>query len=495
MSHSKDNQPTLAMPHLPFADPTHFEWYMAKDDSPQYPMTFTFVWTIHGPCNVGTWEQALREAIQLHPLTQCIMSEDPRTRKLFWQMTSSIPKIQLLEPTAGAWSAECFKHWQFIDLSRECGIKVGMVPKGDSWQLICTFHHAVSDGIGALEFSSDLFDAYERATRNEQKEDAFVSSPPRFAKPTETGNLSTRHILDRSIPHPVSRWTATKFLLIELVKYMTRPALHLARLATEKTTPASMANRPPSADPVLEGLHLFPIRFDEGTTRNIRQAAQSRQCSQNEFLIAACMSALEKQKRIALGSRKCWITAILPINMRPSCKGRTPCHNGIGYSILRRASPECTDIWSNAQTIKTELQAVQDWSLAGLFLDTLGRIRSYPVWVHHRILKKSRPGTFVFSYIGAPTRRFPTRRAVGPNGFTLGDCQILDFAAAPPTRPGTELAILASTFGTELVLWLRSSPQGLPNLAIESLAKLIRGEIETALQPNVPNSLEDLMKL
>jgi hypothetical protein len=278
-------------------------------------------------------------------------------------------------------------------------------------------------------------------------------------------------------------------MLIELVKYMTRPAFHLARLAPEKTIPASIASRHQSADPVLDGLHLFPIKFDEGTTRNIRQAAQARQCSQNEFLIAACMSALEKQKRKALGSRKCWLTAILPINMRPSLKGRTPCHNGIGYSILRRASPRCTDIWSNAKTIKTELQAVQDWSLAGLFLDTLGRIRSYPVWVHHRILKKSRPGTFVFSYLGAPVRRFPTRRVVGSRGFELGDCQFVDFAAAPPTRPGTELAILASTFHTELVLWLRSSPQGLPNSAIESLARSIRDEIESALQPTVPNSL------
>ncbi len=489
MSHSQNNQQTLAMPHLPFADPTHFEWYMAKDDSPQYPMTFTFVWTIRGPCKITAWEQALREAIQLHPLTQCTLSEDPRTRKLFWQMTPSIPTIHMLETSEGAWSAECFKDWQYIDLSRECGIKVGMVPKGDTWQLICTFHHAVSDGIGALEFSSDLFDAYERVVRSEQKDDAFVNSAPRFAKQTEIENLSNRHVLNRSIPHPVSRWTATKFMLIELVKYMTRPALHLARLATEKTSPALAIGRTQPADPVLEGLHLFPVRFDEGTTRNIRQAAQVRQCSQNEFLIAACMSALEKHKRISLGSRKCWITAILPINMRPSCKGRTPCHNGIGYSILRRASSQCIDIWSNTKTIKTELQAVQDWSLAGLFLDTLGRIRSYPVWAHNRILKNSRPGTFVFSYIGAPIRRFPTRRVVGPSGFALGDCQFLDFAAAPPTRPGTELAILASTFHTELVLWLRSSPQGLPDSAIESLARSIRNEIESALQPNVPYSL------
>lgn len=462
---------------------------MAKDDSPQYPMTFTFVWTIQGPCKVRIWEQALREAIQLHPLTQCIMSEDPRTRKLFWQMTSSIPAVHVMEPSVGAWCPESFKDWQYIDLSRECGLKVGMVSKGDTWQLICTFHHAVSDGIGALEFSSDLFDAYERAVRSEQKEDAIVSSPPRFAKPTEIENLSNRHVLNRSIPHPVSRWTATKFMLIELVKYMTRPALHLARLATEKASPASVVSQTQPADPVLEGLHLVPIKFDELTTRNIRQAAQARQCSQNEFLIAACMSALEKHKRCSLGSRKCWITAILPINMRSSWKGRTPCHNGIGYSILRRASPQCTDIWSNAKTIKTELQAVQDWSLAGLFLDTLGRIRSYPVWVHNRILKKSRPGTFVFSYIGAPIRRFPTRRVVGPNGFALGDCQFLDFAAAPPIRSGTELAILASTFHTELVLWLRSSPQGLPDSAIESLARSIRNEIETALQPNVLNDL------
>jgi len=39
----------------------------------------------------------------------------------------------------------------------------------------------------------------------------------------------------------------------------------------------------------------------------------------------------------------------------------------------------------------------------------------------------------------------------------LGDCRVVDFRGAPPPRPGTELAILASLFGQRLTLWLRPS--------------------------------------
>lgn len=467
-----------AISQVPFADPTHFEWYMFKDDTSNYPMTFTLVWTFRGACHVGRWQQALNETIKTHPLTQCVMAKDPSNHNLFWKMTSIIPQIQLFDANKDQLQTECFQNWQFIDLSRECGIKAAIVSNGETWQFLLTLHHAVSDGIGAFEFSSDLFDAYEKTGWSDK---GSSSASGRFAKPASVSMLTNRHDLDRSIPYSVSRWTATKFFAFELIKFVTRPAWNLAHLANCKAMAITTSHPRRHADPVLDGLQLVPIEFDESTTRKIRQVAQTNQCSQNELLIAACMSGIEKCRRSLLGNRKCWITAILPINMRRALKDRIPCHNGIGYSISRRANSQCVDVWSNANSIHAELKSVQKWSLAGLFLDTLGRIRSFPHWIQDRILRQCCPGTFVFSYVGAPIRRFPTRRTDGPTGVDLGDCQVTDFAAAPPVRRGTEIAILASMFQGRLVLWLRHSQNGLPRSVVEAIAENIREELETAI--------------
>lgn len=484
MNPTNEQHVNPAMPSAPYADLTHFEWYMAKDDSPLYPMTFTYVWTLRGVFCPDRWKVALGETLKMHPLSCCQIGKEPETQRLSWRMTEWAPEITVfdfreenlpLEPLKSLHG----KDWQVLDLSRESGLKVAVVLTEGIWKLLLTFHHAVTDGIGALEFASDLFDAYEKTVTQQSN---GVKPRERFAKPASINQLPNRHFLDRSIPHPVSTWTATKFWMTELVKYMTRPAWNLVRLSDKNETVSQEGFPTDNFDPILEELQLVPIEFDISTTQKIRRAAQSQQCSQNEFLIAVCMSAIEKCKRVSIGNRKCWITAILPINMRRASKDRIPCHNGIGYSILRRKSEECTEVWSNASTIHMELKAVQDWSLAGVFLDTLGRIRNLPEWVHDRILKQSRPGTFVFSYLGNPTRRFPTRRVVEDSGLDLGDCQILDFAAAPPTRLGTELAILASTFHNRLALWLRYSPNGLSRSTVDRIAKAIIQEIDSAIE-------------
>jgi hypothetical protein len=73
------------------------------------------------------------------------------------------------------------------------------------------------------------------------------------------------------------------------------------------------------------------------------------------------------------------------------------------------------------------------------------------------LVRSMRPGTFVFSYLGDPVRRFARRLPQDEIGVDLDGCHVVDFAAAPPTRPGTELAVLGCLVDHRLTLWLRPS--------------------------------------
>ena len=95
-----------------------------------------------------------------------------------------------------------------------------------------------------------------------------------------------------------------------------------------------------------------------------------------------------------------------------------------------------------------------------------------------------RPGTFVFSYLGDPRRRFAQPLGMSQDTVDLGDCKVVGFSAAPPPRKGTELGILASLFGQRLTVWVRPSQR----LAGTSSMKNLFALIETAIREQVTAS-------
>ena len=102
-------------------------------------------------------------------------------------------------------------------------------------------------------------------------------------------------------------------------------------------------------------------------------------------------------------------------------------------------------------------RAVVKYGLAGCFHDALAMLQRVPNPFRRWFVRAMKPGTFVFSYLGDPRRRFAHSLAGEQESIDVGDFKIVNFSVAPPPRNGTELAILASLFGQLLTLWMRPS--------------------------------------
>jgi hypothetical protein len=195
------------------------------------------------------------------------------------------------------------------------------------------------------------------------------------------------------------------------------------------------------------------------------------------------MNAFTSYQRTSQKRSGNWMNAVVPINMRLPHPSRIPASNGIGYALFRRRKSDCENVIQNARTLASEMELVQRWHLGGAFIDSLATLSSLPTWLATAIMRVSRPGTFVFSNVGDPARRMCTRYTTDGKAIDVGDCRIVDFAAAPPTRCGTEVAILVSLFCQRLTLWIRvgaSSEPKKPNLSkstLDRMASLIRSQV------------------
>jgi len=402
-----------------------FERSMLDDDLPGSPMTFTAAWRIEGPLDPGRLAAAFDAALGSHPLLGC------RVEHGAWVPAPHRPSLRCGTPGEAAPRP--------LDIAGTPALSATLARDGGTADLRLTFHHAACDGIGALEFCGDLFARYRGdAPAAGQADPTLLAERKRLERPAAVDATwldGVRHLAGE----------AWRFLADRAAALPCRPV------------PAVKAGRP--RDPPADDLHA--VRFSTAETDALRRLASARGATLNELLLAVLMAAIAPVCGPSASRwRGGWLGVVQPVNLRPPRPARLPACNAIGYAFLRRPLAAC-DGWEQLLPgIVGDSRAIARYGLAACFNDALELVDRLPAPLRRRFIRGMRPGTFVFSYLGDPVRRFSrgARAATGDRtGIDLGDCRVIDFSGAPPTRPGTELAILASLFGRRLTLWLRPS--------------------------------------
>jgi hypothetical protein len=405
-----------------------FEQYMLDDDSPGSPMTFTVTWRIAGSVAAERMRAAVAEAVRSHPLLGCQVAAGR------WLPAAGGVSFKRVIAAAAARPDR-----ESLDPAREPCLRVTLVEPdapGAEAELRLTFHHAACDGVGAMEFCGDVFAAYREAggfsARSPDRSRLDTKADPRL--------LGDRGRLDRpSVPGATWRDTVRHFLA-EGRLFMADRAVPIPCEPSPRSVPA--------ADPV-------PVRFTAAETTALRQLASKADATLNELLLAVLISVIGRHCAASERPRRgAWLSVVQPVSMRPARPTRLPACNAIGYAFLRRPLADCGDWRALLPGVVQEARAVTRLGLAGCFNDAVAVLGRLPGPLRRPLIRAMRPGTFVFSYLGDPLRRFP-RGLREAAGLDLGDCQIVDFRGAPPPRPGTELAILGSLFGQRLTLWVR----------------------------------------
>jgi hypothetical protein len=450
--------PAAVWPFVPF------ERYMLDDDRPGSPMTFTVIWRFAGRLDAARMHDAITRTVVSHPLLGC------RAGRHAW-----VPAAAGVAFRRVASAAELEPDWESIDPYRDACLRVAIVEAAADaaeTELRLTFHHAACDGVGAMEFSGDVFAAYRG------RGGAAVSAAgARRGAPADPVLLGDRGRLDRPAVPGATWWDAASLFLGEVPRFLADGAAVIPC-----TTPGS------GAGPT--GLH--PIRFDAEETMLLRRHASALGATLNELLLAMLVDTIGRHCAAASPHRRAaWLGVVQPVSMRPTRPARLPACNNIGYAFLRRPLAACRGWPRLLPGILADERAIKGMGLAACFNDAIAVLGRLPASLRRPLVRSMRPGTFVFSYLGDPVRRFPRSIPRDAAGLDLGGCHLVDFSGAPPTRPGTELAVLGSLFGQRLTLWLRPSRRLAADASFATLTSAVEATIRAGLVTQPPAAPSD----
>ncbi len=469
-----------------------FERYMVEDDSVEYPMAFAASWLLRGTVDESLMRQALSDALCRHPLLSSkIVRSSAGGQGDAWvtaSTTDSIFRTHWLSPgvrfeSASSDTIGCvhrvLNEWQRFNLESDIPLRViwerescdgkqsSATELREVTRLVFVFHHAAADGIAALEFCGDVFSNYRRLSAGPGKEVDRDGARKRRDRSADPKLLIERGVLDRSIKQTVDWWTAWRFAMRESIRFFTRPAIRLSQGSSAETkSKRGIAGE--SSGPEAQ-CDLWPVVLDIDQTETLRRVADERGATLNELAMAVLMEVINAYVAEGKKGHRGWLAVLVPVNMRLRRRTRLPACNAIGYGFVKRSRSEISTWELLLPSVVADLNAIQTWKLGGMFLDALARQEGWPKFIQRGIRKWTRPATFVFSFVGDPFRRFVERFPQTERGCLVGELEIIDFAGAPPPRPGTELAVLGSVYANRLSLWCRVSRSAFPGESFEKL--------------------------
>ena len=145
---------------------------------------------------------------------------------------------------------------------------------------------------------------------------------------------------------------------------------------------------------------------------------------------------------------------------------------------MARKRSAVDDGLSAVKVLAQETKAIQEWKMAGMFVDAVALTLRCPGAMRLATSRLLRPASFVMSCIGDPSRRFRSRLSTDGNGNPVaGNLTILGMLCAAPSRPGTELTGSIVTLAGNLSLSVRLTPHLFSAEACQQMVDIWKDEI------------------
>ena len=424
---------------------TPFERYLIADDRRDYPMTFVMQFTFEGAVNRSQWEAALQDALGRHPLLTSLIQ-----KRRHWTSSSLQPPIHWLTRE----DEIDLKDGEYLDISREPGLRIWMLGDNHHFRLTCQFHHACCDGIGALQFLGDWFAAY----------DAKCAGTDVDWTPLDSHKLSQRGNARWKIntSAPVSRWQALTSLLREVYKFSTRRLKPLRK---------SVANGKPSFPGMLH--HTYSQQL----TGQLREKSRKCAVTLNDLMLRDLFRTLATWNGESSESKR-WLQINMPTNLRGREDRHLPAANVIGYAFIARQARDCREPKFLLESISTETTAIRRGNLGQFFLDALSRIVRIPGGLSWFVSPRSCCATTVLSSLGDLKSHFRHKLPLVDGYFKTGNLTIEQFLAIPPLRPLTRAVFLTTSYAGELTIIMRADSHTMDDSDAQTLLKAFIRSLE-----------------
>lgn len=412
-----------------------FEEFMLVDDRPGYRMTFLVEQTFDGEIDRDAFEIGVTEASQRHPLLCAFVK-----RRWFggWNWISAGDTRPAIDWAAHDQPVD-YPAETGIDLAREVGVRFyARVGNGQS-RLVTQFHHSCCDGMGAIQYLSDLFAGYTRHLY------------PHAAKHPEYQPVKPTALLHRA-NLPVHRDATMPWfrLFLRTLAYAWKYGIHapmpLARAAENSESNTTLAY------PGTLTRTLSPT-----VQRSLRQAARRYDVTVNELLVRELMLTLRDwNQRHTTVKENDQISIMVPTNLRNLDHDQMPAANVMGSVAFQRSLSEMADSDKLLASIKEESQFYKKWRYGAAVLDGLKVLRWLPGSLRLILNRKRSISTAMLSCIGDPSLAISAIFPVNADGNPIfGNLVFEDLNTAPPIRPLSHASFTTWHFSNKLRLGVR----------------------------------------
>ncbi len=424
-----------------------FEHYMLADDSdPSFPMTFWLRVNVDGVPDKAKLETAFDWSLSRHPLTTRLIRGDVRgpTKKLQWIVPENTNGPLPLFWSRMGEELPFPQGRRGIDLQRESGIRLFVQTSSDGSEFLLQCHHAVLDGMGAVQLVEDILAQYGGTPERARNIDASLLAQ------RGTFHLSTRHRLMR------------------IGRDLARILRFLHGKPAQLVDPGSIADTSTISYPASCQLALSPDAINE-----LQRDARNHGGTLNDALLARLFVGIWRWRRESPESRT--VRIAMPLNMRQDHDRAMPAANIVSMCFLDRRPPLTVPSADLITSIIQETATIKKYGMGYAMISALRAAGCLPRGMSY-LTRSRHPDhchtTAVLSNLGRPLATSLLAR--DQCGCIRADnLRLMSLELLPPIRQGTAAAFGVATEAQKTMITLHYDPAALSERrAIELLNSL-----------------------
>lgn len=420
------------MSSIPAPHFSAIEQYLFVDNRSSYPLDFFYRLKFDGVLDERHLADAFQAALKLHPLFRSIVSR--RGRQYTWSTCESLPALSVLPVSCDTG----VRHPSAIDLTKESGARLLVVPAEDKTTLLFQFHHATTDGLGAMGFVEDVLLAYSKV------DTADVSLPMR-----DVQRLAERHWC--GFPK-VSLFQKVWKLLCGV--YLSREFLNSVVAPVKTHQPQLDAPRTPS-----DSFRDIQCTLTVEETTVLKQVARTQNVSVNTLLLRDAFVALDAFRKTTEGyCATDYFRIAVPGNIRSTkSNDGMPAANFFSMIFPARRSSQIEDQSGLLESVHKEVSESRANCYFAAFIVILKALRIIPGVLERMVNAPKCQATMLLTNVGGTLLHFPSMNADGR--VQLGAAQLQSVELVPPLRPYQSVAVALLEYAKQQTITLSYDPR------------------------------------
>ena len=444
-----------------------FEEFMLSDDLPGYPKSFVLELMTAGEVDKEAFDRGLVQAVSRHPLFTALVKRRIWRRPKWIHAPAVVPQViwsKLGEPI------EILPD-EGIDLSKEVGVRFYIQVGGGRSRIIVLMHHCCCDGIGAIQFLSDVFTGYAR------------HYTPDAVDLPDFPHIEPKRLLRRG------RFEIHRQRGRQRRQFRRMARRRIMRLLFSSVAPLAV----PSCSAPGRGERItFPgiltQTLEKWVYNDLRRLSRQRGVTVNDLLIRELFLAMRHwNRKYAPGGGRKRLAVMVPTNLRTHEEDGMPAANAVSLTWSNHHVDECDEPDRLLQSIHDEYEFMKNTRFSALLIKSLRRLRWIPGFLGGMARHGKIFSTAVFSNIGNPWRivlnDYPKTEEGHP---ILGNLVLEDVNSASPLPTKTHAAFTVWHTDDKLRVGLRADSRVFSQEHAQALLETFAGQILSLVERQVP---------